>query len=203
MHEIVVATSNPGKLRDFAGAAARHKAELKPLPGFANLPAATEDGATFEENARKKAEHYSRLAPGKVIIADDSGLEVLALNGEPGIRSARYAARPGAHDNADDIANNALLLANLADRSDRRARFVCVIAAAKNGTVLRAFRGEAEGVIAHQPRGHLGFGYDPLFYFPGLNKTFGELTPEEKAMVSHRGRALEKFLSWYEELHQN
>ncbi len=196
MNTVVVATSNPGKLRDFAGAARRHGVELLPLPGFDSLPPAIEDGATFEENAAKKAVHYSRLAPGQLVIADDSGLEVSALGGAPGVLSARYAATGPHSGNASDEANNARLLAELAGKSDRRARFVCVIAAARAGRLLRTFRGEAQGMVLPQARGTQGFGYDPLFYLPALGKTFAELAPEEKAGVSHRGHAFEKFLSW-------
>ncbi|HEV2021113.1 MAG TPA: RdgB/HAM1 family non-canonical purine NTP pyrophosphatase [Terriglobales bacterium] len=195
MRRIFIATSSAGKLRDFAAAAG--EIEVQPLPGVDSLPSATEDGATFEENARKKAEHYSRLAPGKLVLADDSGLEVAALAGAPGVRSARYAADESATLPADE-ANNARLLRELQNVPEERraARFVCVIAAAHDGQTLAAFRGEAAGVIARAPRGAGGFGYDPLFYFPGLGKTFAELAPAEKAAVSHRGAAFRRFLEW-------
>jgi XTP/dITP diphosphohydrolase len=196
VRHVFVATSNPGKLRDFAGAAAAHGIAVAPLPGFPSLPGVDEDGATFEDNARKKAEHYSRFAPGKIVLADDSGLEVTALGGGPGIYSARYAAI-SPHSNADDAANNARLLRELSQAADRSARFVCVIAAAHDGATLATFRGEAHGRILNAPRGSGGFGYDPLFLFPALGKTFAELTPEEKATVSHRGAAFRKFLEWY------
>ena len=201
MTPIFIATSSAGKLRDFAAVAA--DVEVYGLPGFDSLPVAAEDGATFEENARKKAEHYSRLAPGKLALGDDSGLEVEALGGEPGVRSARYAVDEdpeAAARGSLDQANNARLLRELANATDeaRAARFVCVIAAARDGKTLAAFRGEAAGVIARAPRGAGGFGYDPLFYFPKLGKTFAELAPEEKAAVSHRGAAFRKFLEWYE-----
>lgn len=171
--------------------------DVAPLPGFDSLPGVREDGASFEENARKKAEHYSRFASGEIVLADDSGLEVNALGGAPGVHSARYAAI-SATENADDNANNARLLSELSQAADRRAQFVCVIAAAQDGRVLASFRGEAYGRILETPRGSGGFGYDPLFSFPALNKTFAELTPEEKASVSHRGAAFRKFLEWYE-----
>ena len=200
MLSVRVATSNPGKLRDFAAAAT--DLEVAGLPGFDSLPPAIEDGATFEANARKKAEHYSRLAPGKLVLADDSGLEVEALGGAPGVRSARYAADdspappPGL---PVDEANNSRLLRQLQSvpEDQRAARFVCVIAAARDGQTLAVFRGEAAGVILRAPRGAAGFGYDPLFYFSGLDKTFAELAPDEKAAVSHRGAAFLSFLDWF------
>ncbi|MGH9670628.1 MAG: RdgB/HAM1 family non-canonical purine NTP pyrophosphatase [Terriglobales bacterium] len=200
MRRIFIATSSAGKLRDFAAAAA--DVEVAGLPGFDSLPPTTEDGDTFEENARKKAEHYSRLAPGELVLADDSGLEADALGGLPGVRSARYAADEAgelASSMSADEANNARLLRALDTVPDeaRGARFVCVIAAARDGRTLASFRGEAAGVIARAPRGAGGFGYDPLFFFPPLDKTFAELAPKEKAAVSHRGAAFRKFLEWF------
>ena len=195
MRRVLIATSNAGKLRDFAGAAAAHGITIASLPDFDSLPSVREDGATFEANARKKAEHYSRFAPGEIVLADDSGLEVDALGGAPGVHSARYAAT-SPEGNADDRANNARLLRELAHTSDRSARFVCVIAVARDGRTLSTFRGEANGLILDAPRGSGGFGYDPLFFFPALGKTFAELAREEKAAVSHRGAAFRKFLEW-------
>ena len=197
MRQALIATSNRGKLRDFAGAAAAHRITIASLPDFGSLPTVSEDGATFEANARKKAEHYSRFARGQIVLADDSGLEVSALGGAPGVHSARYAA-VGDEGNADDRANNARLLRELANVADRSARFVCVIAAARDGRTLATFRGEAEGRILEKPGGSGGFGYDPLFFLPARGKAFAELTPEEKAAVSHRGVAFHKFLEWYE-----
>jgi XTP/dITP diphosphohydrolase len=202
MNRIFIATSNAGKLRDFAGAAVSLGVEIASVPDFASLPAVIEDGLTFEENARKKAEAYSRAVAGEIVLADDSGLEVDALKGAPGVHSARYAA-DAPHlmdDNTDDEANNARLLRELKDVSpDKRSgRFVCVIAAARDGQTLEVFRGEAEGTILNRPRGANGFGYDPLFYFPQIEKAFAELTPEEKAEYSHRGVAFRKFLAWYQ-----
>ena len=199
---ILIATSNPGKIRDFAGAAAAFGIEVRSIPDFASLPVVTEDGLTFEENARKKAVAYSRHVPGELVLADDSGLEVDALNGAPGIRSARYAAEEpqGVGSNSGDEANNARLLRELKQvpPEKRTARFVCVVAAARDGQILKVSRGEAEGVILDQPRGNNGFGYDPLFYFPPIRKTFAELMPEEKAQYSHRGAAFRQFLAWYQ-----
>jgi len=201
MNHILIATSNPGKLRDFAGAAAPLGIEIASIPNFASLPAVVEDGVTFEENARKKAESYSRAVPGEIVLADDSGLEVDALKGAPGVHSARYAAEAPhlINNNTDDEANNARLLRELKDVPDdkRSARFVCVIAAARDGQTLEVFRGEAEGSILHRARGTNGFGYDPLFYFPQIQKAFAELTAEEKAQYSHRGAAFRQFLAWY------
>ena len=193
MKRVLIATSNAGKLRDFAGAALAFGVAVEPLPGFAFLPSVVEDGATFEANARKKAEQYSRAVSGEMVLADDSGLEVDALGGAPGVHSARYAADAPhlAEANTDDDANNARVLRELKNIAPekRTARFVCVIAAAKDGQTLAVFRGEAEGLILDAPRGSNGFGYDPLFYFPQIGKAFAELTAEEKARYSHRGAA--------------
>jgi XTP/dITP diphosphohydrolase len=201
MPRFLLATSNSGKLRDFAGAAAPLGSAVESLPNFSSLPAVVEDGTTFEENACKKAEFYSLYAPGEVVLADDSGLEVDALGGAPGVHSARYAAdQPHLVDNnTDDQANNARVIRELRKISPekRTGRFVCVIAAARDGRTLAIFRGQAEGVILDYPRGSEGFGYDPLFYFPPIQKTFAELTAEEKAKYSHRGEAFRQFLSWY------
>jgi XTP/dITP diphosphohydrolase len=201
MKRVLIATSNQGKLRDFAGAAGAFGIEIASIPDFASLPAVVEDGATFESNARKKAEAYSRYLPGELVLADDSGLEVDALRGAPGVHSARYAADEPhlANSNTEDEANNARLLRELKDipRGERTARFVCVIAAARDSQTLGVFRGQAEGVILEAPRGQNGFGYDPLFYFPFIGKTFAELSAEQKAQYSHRGAAFREFLSWY------
>jgi len=205
---VLIATSNAGKLGDFAGAAAVHGIVVAGLPEFASIPQAVEDGATFEENARKKAEHYSRFAAGELVLADDSGLSVDALDGAPGVRSARYSLLDGA-DSAEsaiaaevDAANNAKLLRELehvAD-NDRGASFVCVISAARDGREVAQFRGEARGIVLRGARGSMGFGYDPLFYVPELRKSFAELTPEEKSLVSHRGAAFRQFLQWAQQL---
>ncbi|MGA2022514.1 MAG: RdgB/HAM1 family non-canonical purine NTP pyrophosphatase [Candidatus Sulfotelmatobacter sp.] len=205
MRKILIATSNAGKLRDFAGAAVRHGIEVAGIPEFSSLPSVVEDGLTFEANACKKAEAYSRYVPGEMVVADDSGLEVDALNGAPGVHSARYAA-PDLHNkepheadaNTDDEANNARVLRELrgVPHARRTGRFVCVLAAARDGRTLATFRGTAEGIILEGPRGGNGFGYDPLFYFPEIGKTFAELTAEEKAQYSHRGAAFRELLEW-------
>ncbi len=151
-----------------------------------------EDGNSFEENARKKALHYSRHAPG-LIFADDSGLSVDALGGAPGIFSARFAG-----PTADDARNNQKLLEELrgVPARDRSAHYVCVIALAEGGHLLTVVEGRANGFILDAPRGQGGFGYDPLFYFPPLHKTFAELITEEKFAVSHRGGAFRKLLEY-------
>jgi XTP/dITP diphosphohydrolase len=206
MKRVLVATFNQGKIRDLIGAAAAHDIQIATLPDFAALPSVIEDGLTFEANARKKAEQYSHYSDGELVIADDSGLEVDALQGAPGVRSARYAADE--HNPLDDSANsyddanNARLLRELHDVPDeyRTGRFVCVIAVARNGHTLATFHGKAEGVILRAPRGSNGFGYDPLFFFPQINKTFAELTAAEKARYSHRGAAFRQFLEWADHL---
>ncbi len=203
MRRILIATSNAGKLRDFAAAAAPHNLEVEGIPHFSSLPKVAEDGDTFEKNARKKAENYSRFAPGELVLADDSGLEVDALAGAPGVHSARYATHqePYAAANSADAANNARLLHELENVAEakRTANFVCVMAAARDGRTVATFTGRAAGRILLAPRGIGGFGYDPLFLFPSLGKTFAELEPGEKAKVSHRGAAFRKFLQWFEE----
>lgn len=203
---VLVATSNPGKLRDFAGASAPYGITVAGIPDFSSLPPVVEDGATFEANARKKAEAYSRAVPGELVLADDSGLEIDALGGAPGVHSARYAAPDlqnkephAAEANTEDEANNARVRRELAGvpAERRTARFVCVLAAARDGRTLETFRGAAEGVMLDEPRGENGFGYDPLFYFPQIGKTFAQLSAVEKAQYSHRGAAFRAFLDWY------
>jgi XTP/dITP diphosphohydrolase len=184
MPKILIATSNPGKLRDFAGAALRYSVEVGSIPDFSSLPLVIEDGLTFEANARKKAEEYSQYAPGELVVADDSGLEIDALKGAPGVHSARYASLnpEQAEANTDDDANN--------------ERVLRLLAAARDGRTLETFRGTAEGVVLETLRGANGFGYDPLFYFPRIGKTFAELTAEQKSEYSHRGGAFRQLLDW-------
>jgi XTP/dITP diphosphohydrolase len=182
------ATGNPGKLREFRLAAGHAPVSIELIPGFRDLPPAVEDGATFEENAVKKALHYARDIDG-LLFADDSGLEVDALGGAPGVYSARYS---GPH--ATDESNNRLLLENLRGVEDRTARFVCALALVEGGAVRGVFRGAVEGRILDAPRGAAGFGYDPLFFYPPFDCTFGEATDELKFSVSHRGQALRAML---------
>jgi XTP/dITP diphosphohydrolase len=186
--KIYCATGNAGKLREFQLAGRLLAIDVEPLPGIKSITAPEETGATFEENARIKAVWYSQFAPGP-LFADDSGLEVDALAGAPGVRSARYAG-----EDATDTANNQLLLTRLAGRAQRTGRFICVIALAENGIVRATFRGAVEGEILHEPRGPAGFGYDPLFYYPPFAASFGEVDDERKFSVSHRGHALRALL---------
>ena len=199
MSIVYIATSNQGKLRDFQTAAAAYGMQIAPVPNIAQLTPVVEDQDTFEGNARKKAEFYSLAVPGALILGDDSGLEVDALGGAPGVISARYAAAPGAENSSDD-ANNAKLRTELAGvPNDRRdARFVCVIAAAQDGKTIEIFRDHADGIMLREPRGSGGFGYDPLFLFPRLSLTFAELKPEQRIEFGHRGKAFRQFLKWYQ-----
>jgi XTP/dITP diphosphohydrolase len=158
--------------------------QVETVPGLADMPPCEETGATFEANAILKAEYYGQRAPG-LLFADDSGLEVDALGGAPGVYSARFAG-PGATDEA----NNQLLLERMRGVRDRSARFVCVIALVNGGRLMETFRGAVEGQILEEPRGPHGFGYDPLFYYPPFGCSFGEAAPERKLTVSHRGGAL-------------
>lgn len=179
-------SSNPGKLKEFALGAG--DVVIEPLPRLRDIPPPEETGSTFEQNAQLKAIYYSAFTP-EVVFADDSGLEVDALGGAPGVHSARYA-----DPHAGDAENNALLLSNLANTPFRTARFICVIALARQGQVLRTFRGSVEGEILSTPRGNGGFGYDPLFFYRPLSCSLAELAPEQKLAVSHRGNALRALL---------
>ena len=198
---LYAATTSQGKLRDFRTAARAHALAIDPLPSLRSLPAPEEDGSTFAENATLKAVYYSQHAPGKLVLADDSGLEVDALNGAPGVRSARFAADAGLVDSPDandntDVWNNMVLLQKLADIpiARRTARYHCVLVAARDGVPLQSADGSVEGVILESPRGTGGFGYDPLFFLPDLNLTMAELDLETKLSLSHRGRALVELL---------
>ncbi|MEO6911651.1 MAG: non-canonical purine NTP pyrophosphatase [Edaphobacter sp.] len=195
---IYIASTNPGKLRDFA-AATTQQVSLTPLPGLKEIPAPAEDEATFEGNAELKAIYYSRHAPGAIVVADDSGLEVDALQGAPGVRSARYAKDhhfAGPPSSTPDERNNLYLLQSLQNvpETDRGARYRCVIAAAHDGKILCTGTGSVEGQILDAPRGAGGFGYDPLFYVPERNKTMAELDISTKLAFSHRGRAFRALL---------
>ncbi|MDQ6699410.1 MAG: RdgB/HAM1 family non-canonical purine NTP pyrophosphatase [Acidobacteriota bacterium] len=163
---------------------------IEPLPGMDEIAPCEETGSTFEENAILKAEYYGKLADG-LLFADDSGLEVDALDGAPGIYSARYAGQ-----GATDLENNRLLLENLLRIENRGARFVCVIALSDRGRLLKTFRGEVEGMILRVARGTEGFGYDPLFYYPPFGRSFGEVEKERKFGVSHRGKALKQMTEY-------
>jgi XTP/dITP diphosphohydrolase len=218
---LYVATSNPGKLRDFA-AAAKDRIDIQPLPGLADMPPPPENSPYFEGNARAKAIQYSCRAPGLLVLADDSGLEVEALGGAPGVRSARYADDlhfPTPPGTTTDERNNLCLLHALANTpKPRRARYRCVLAVTssekmsdeeisqlrkRRPNLVGAFthkdttvsHGVVEGQILTSPRGTGGFGYDPLFYLPELNLTMAELDPVTRLDLSHRGRALHNLLN--------
>jgi XTP/dITP diphosphohydrolase len=196
---VLLASSNPGKLREYrvlASEGSSHagvKFEL--LPGFSGIPSFEESAPTFGENAAGKALHYSRFAQLPV-MAEDSGLAVTALDGAPGVRSARYAG-----PDASDSDRTAKLLEALrgVPASDRHARFVCVIALAQQGRPIGIFSDSVEGEILTAPRGRDGFGYDPVFLLPSLGKTFAEIAPEEKNVYSHRGRAFRRLLGFLQD----
>jgi len=186
------ATSNAGKLREFR-AALESWFDVRTVPGLDGIPVAPETGVTFEENAAQKALYYAAHAPGAVFV-DDSGLEVDALGGAPGVYSARFAG-----GEATDEENNRLLLERMRGVAKRTARFVCVIALAEADRVIRTFRGEVEGLLLDEPRGANGFGYDPLFFYPPFGRSFGEVPLAEKIKVSHRSRALAALRDWLRE----
>jgi XTP/dITP diphosphohydrolase len=199
---LFVATSNTGKLADFREAAEEYQIAIDPVPGLRTIPAPQEDGDTFEANALIKAIYYSGFAPGEVVIADDSGLEVDALDGAPGVRSARFAADSGLTDSPDandntDVWNNIVLLQKLEGiPTDRRtARYRCVLAAARDGEVLFTSEGTVDGLILEAPHGTGGFGYDPLFYLPNLDQTMADLDITVKFGLSHRGLAFAELLA--------
>jgi XTP/dITP diphosphohydrolase len=186
-------STNRGKLREFELAARQYRRpdfRIAPLPDLRNIPAPNEGGQTFEENATLKAEYYSGFTD-EVVFADDSGLAVEALDGAPGVHSARFAGLDATAD-----ANNNLLLDRLGAETHRTASFICVIALARLGTLLKSFRGEVAGEILTAPRGASGFGYDPLFFYPPLGKSFGEIDATEKFSVSHRGHAIRQLVDY-------
>ncbi len=192
--KLLLASSNPGKLREYRVLAVGRAVELALLPGLEKLPGYDESAPTFAENAAGKALHYSRFVELPV-IADDSGLVVPALGGAPGVQSARYAG-PG----ASDAARIAKLLEELRSKSvrDRSARFVCVLALAERGRLRAVLSDFVAGELLEAPRGNQGFGYDPIFSFPPLGKSFAELPREEKNLHSHRGKAFRKLLDCLE-----
>ena len=183
---VYCATSNPGKLREFQLAAP--DVDVCPLP--VSVPAPEEHGTTFEQNAIAKAEYYGRFVDG-YLFADDSGLEVDALEGGPGVHSARYAGT-----DATDEQNNTLLLSRLEGVRNRTARFVCVIALVNRGALVKTFRGAVEGRILDQTRGAGGFGYDPLFFHQPFGCTFAEAPLSDKMKVSHRAQALKQMFAY-------
>ena len=189
-----------GKLRDFRTAAETHGLVIEPLPELETIPAPEENGLTFAANAMLKAVYYSRFAPGEWVLADDSGLEVDALDGAPGVRSARFAADSGMAEGTSakdtDEQNNLLLLQQLTGvpQAQRTARYHCVLVAARDGMALHTAEGAVEGLILESPHGTGGFGYDPLFYLPALGLTMAEIDLETKHTLSHRGRAIAALL---------
>jgi XTP/dITP diphosphohydrolase len=199
---LFAASTSQGKLRDFRVAAQAHSVAIEPLPVLSSVAAPEENGRTFAENATLKAVYYSQLAPKELVMADDSGLEVDALSGAPGVRSARYAADAGLVDSPDandntDVWNNMVLLQRLAGvpAARRMARYRCVLVVARDGKPVHSAEGTVEGLILEAPRGTGGFGYDPLFFLPELNCTMAELDLETKLSLSHRGRALAALLT--------
>jgi XTP/dITP diphosphohydrolase len=191
---LFVASSNPGKVREYRGLAmaAHASIELDLIPDFDAAPPYEEIASTFGENATGKALHYSRFSPG-LVLADDSGLVVPALGGAPGVHSARYAG-PDATD-ADRVRKLLLAMSGKLGE-ERRARFVCVLVLAEAGQARGVFSASAEGELLEAPRGHHGFGYDPIFFFPSLGKSYAEISGEEKNLYSHRGKAFRKALEF-------
>jgi XTP/dITP diphosphohydrolase len=189
-----VASSNPGKLREYRALAQPTSAlvDIAFIPIFDSIAVFEEIWPTMAENAAGKALHYSRFAEG-IVIADDSGLVVPALGGAPGVLSARYAG-PEASD--EERVQKVLGEMSGIKGEDRRARFVCVVAVAESGKMLGLFSASAEGILLEEPRGHDGFGYDPIFLFPALGKTYAEISREEKNLHSHRGKAFHKALDF-------
>src|ERR1035437_8158434 len=199
---LYAATTNPGKLRDFARAAEGQQAggeaiTIETLAGLADIPAPAEDQPTFEANARTKAIYYSQHAPDALVLADDSGLEVMCLDDAPGVRSARYAEDqaqalgfPVAPASTLDERNNFALLRALDGVPEhcRRARYHCVLALARGGEVVGVAEGSVEGRILNAPRGAGGFGYDPLFLVLEYGQTMAELDPAVRLAVNHRGQ---------------
>jgi XTP/dITP diphosphohydrolase len=192
--KLYCATTNRGKLREFQ-MALQDSFQVESLPGLASIPPCEETGTTFEENAIQKALYYSKHC-GQYLFVDDSGLEVDALGGAPGVYSARFA---GPH--ASDTANNQLLLDRMRGVSDRAARFVCVVALAESGRLLRTFRAEVEGELTTAPQGSNGFGYDPLFFYQPFGCTFGEAPLHRKMEVSHRSPALQAMREYLNQPH--
>ena len=195
---LYAATSNPGKLTEFASSASTSGIEVLALPNLKQIPEPVEDATTFQGNADLKAIAYSLAAPSLLVFADDSGLEVPALHNQPGVRSARFADDHNFNPDPSlttDQRNNALLLHLMEHQPNRAARFVCSLALARNGQILLRAEGYAEGQLLHTPRGEDGFGYDPLFLVPSLNLTFAEIPRQQKWELSHRGNAFRALLA--------
>jgi len=191
---LVLATRNAGKTREIREFLGDFPVEIKNLDDFGPIPPVEENGTTFDENAYKKASFTAKIL-GLPALADDSGLEVEALGDAPGVRSARYAG-----PSATDAENNARLLREMEGKTNRAAAFVCVISIAVPSGVAITYEARCEGLIAEAPGGNKGFGYDPLFFYPPLNRTFAQLSAEEKNRVSHRGKALAELKEEFEKL---
>ncbi|MBW1722753.1 MAG: XTP/dITP diphosphatase [Deltaproteobacteria bacterium] len=197
---LVLATTNPGKIREFKELLTGFKVDIRSLKDFGPLPPILEDGKTFDENAYKKASMTARYL-GLPALADDSGLVVEALGGAPGVNSARYAG-----EGASDEDNIQKLLRAMEGVANRRARFECVLSIAVPRGPALTYEGFCEGEILHEKRGENGFGYDPVFYYPPMKKTFAQMSSDEKNRVSHRGKAMaelkeefDKVLLWLEQ----
>lgn len=181
---LVLASRNPGKTVEIKDLLKDYPVRIRNLDDFGPIPEVKEDGDTFDENAYKKASFTARVL-GLPALADDSGLVVEALSGAPGVHSARYAGK-----SASDVQRCQKLLTEMQDKTNRRAAFECVISIAVPSGPALTYEARCEGLIADKPAGENGFGYDPVFYYPPLNKTFAEMTRDEKGRVSHRGKAL-------------
>jgi XTP/dITP diphosphohydrolase len=197
---LVIATGNPGKTAEIRDMLENFPVNIKSLADFGPIPPVEEDGDTFDDNAYKKASFVSKVL-GLPALADDSGLVVEALGGAPGVYSARYAG-----ENATDEQRYTKLLSEMKGKTNRKAAFECVLSIAVPPGPALTYEASCEGLIAEQPAGEGGFGYDPVFYYPPLEKTFGQLTRQEKSRVSHRGKALQelreefdKVLTWIEQ----
>jgi XTP/dITP diphosphohydrolase len=191
---LVIATGNPGKITEIQELLTGFPIEIKSLADFGPIPEVAEDGETFDENAYKKASFTAKIL-GIPALADDSGLMVEALGGAPGVLSARYAG-----ENATDAQRVAKLLKAMKGQSHRKAAFECVISIAVPSGPALTYEARCEGLIAEQPTGQSGFGYDPLFFYPPLNKTFGQMTIAEKSQVSHRGKALQELIQEFDKV---
>ncbi|MEA3358613.1 MAG: XTP/dITP diphosphatase [Thermodesulfobacteriota bacterium] len=186
---LVLGTQNKGKIKEFKLLFRRLPIKIEGISIFSNIQKFKEKGNTFAEIAAYKAKFVSKILKVPA-LSDDSGLEVKSLNGAPGIYSARYAG-----ELADDSEKNRKLLEEMKGKADRSARFSCSISIAKPSGETRIYSGECYGIILNEPAGNNGFGYDPLFYYPPLKRTFAQLSPEEKSMVSHRGQAINKLMN--------
>ena len=191
---LVLATRNQGKIREFRELLSGFDVEVKALNDFGPLPPIVEDGDTFDENAYRKAFGTAKVL-GFPAFADDSGLVVEALQGAPGVHSARYAG-----EGATDEANSLKLLKAMEGITNRRARFECIISIAVPRGPALTYEGRCEGEIAHEMTGEKGFGYDPVFYFPPMKRTFAQMTREEKNRVSHRGKAMSQLRNEFDKV---